>query len=99
MATVEVAALGFQESYQCRIQLIPSKKILVESTTPMTGPLRHLKNYWHFHERGTSTTEVEFFIDFDLKNPILNQLVGGVWEKTVDQFMDLFQKRAEALYS
>ena len=39
--------------------------------TNLSGPLKHLKNEWNFKEINNST-QLEFFIDFELKNPILN---------------------------
>ena len=43
-------------------------KIIV---TNLEGPLKHLKNEWTFKEINNST-QLEFFIDFELKNSILN---------------------------
>ena len=51
-------------------------KIIV---TNLDGPLRHLKNEWHFKEINNNT-QLEFFIDFELKNPILNGIMKRSFE-------------------
>ena len=48
-------------------------KIIV---TNLDGPLKHLKNEWTFREVNNST-QLEFFIEFELKNPILNDTKNG----------------------
>ena len=42
--------------------------------TNLDGPLKYLKNEWHFKEINNNT-QLEFFIDFELKNPILNVIM------------------------
>ncbi|MDA9625058.1 type II toxin-antitoxin system RatA family toxin, partial [Candidatus Pelagibacter bacterium] len=51
-------------------------KIIV---TNLDGPLKHLKNEWTFKEVN-NTTHLEFFIDFELKNPILNAIMKKSFE-------------------
>ena len=42
--------------------------------TNIDGPLKHLENKWFFRQDGDSS-EVEFHVDFELKNKILNILM------------------------
>jgi coenzyme Q-binding protein COQ10 len=42
--------------------------------TNIDGPLKHLKNEWFFRQEEDSS-EVEFHVDFELKNKILNVLM------------------------
>ena len=42
--------------------------------TNIDGPLKHLENDWFFRQDGDSS-EVEFHVDFELKNKILNVLM------------------------
>ena len=46
-------------------------KIIV---TNLDGTLKHLKNEWVFKDVNNAT-KLEFFIDFELKNPILNSIM------------------------
>ena len=51
-------------------------KIIV---TNLDGPLKHLKNEWVFKDVNNAT-QLEFFIDFELKNPILNSIMKRSFE-------------------
>ena len=50
-------------------------KIIV---TNLDCPLKHLKNEWIFKEVNNKT-QLEFFIDFELKNPILNAIIKKIF--------------------
>ena len=99
-AQVEVGHSFFQDAYQCRIQLFPVGKILVEASEDslQRGPLKTLQNYWKFKEKETNATEIEFFLDFELRNPMLNGLVNLFFADAIEKFIQTFQKRAHMLY-
>ena len=59
-------------------------KIIV---TNLDGPLKHLKNEWIFKEINNST-QLEFFIDFELKNPILNGIMKKSFELGDSQILN-----------
>ncbi len=69
-------------------------KIIV---TNLDGPLKHLKNEWKFKEINNST-QLEFFIDFELKNPILNGIMKKSFELGLNKIAKAFQERAIKLY-
>ena len=69
-------------------------KIIV---TNLDGPLKHLKNEWIFKEVN-NTTQLEFFIDFELKNPILNSIMKKSFELGLNKIAKSFEERAIKLY-
>ena len=69
-------------------------KIIV---TNLDGPLKHLKNEWIFKEINNST-QLEFFIDFELKNPILNGIMKKSFELGLNKIAKAFEQRAIKLY-
>ena len=69
-------------------------KIIV---TNLGGPLKHLKNEWFFKEIN-SNTQLEFFIDFELKNPILNAIMKKSFELGLNKIAKAFEERAVQLY-
>jgi coenzyme Q-binding protein COQ10 len=69
-------------------------KIIV---TNLDGPLKHLKNEWTFREVNNST-QLEFFIDFELKNPILNAIMKRSFELGLNKIAKSFEERAIKLY-
>ena len=69
-------------------------KIIVNN---LDGPLKHLKNEWIFKEIN-NMTQLEFFIDFELKNPILNLIMNRSFKLGLDKIAKSFEERAINLY-
>ena len=69
-------------------------KIIV---TNIDGPLKNLKNEWLFKEVNNAT-QLEFFIEFELKNPILNSIMKRSFELGLDKIAKSFEERAVKLY-
>ena len=65
--------------------------------TNIDGPLKHLENDWFFRQDGDSS-EVEFHIDFELKNKILNVLMIKFFDSGLKKIADAFEKRAIKLF-
>ena len=65
--------------------------------TNLNGPLKHLKNEWKFKEINNST-QLDFFIDFELKNPILNGIMEKSFELGLNKIAKAFEERAIKLY-
>ena len=69
-------------------------KILV---TNIEGPLKYLKNEWKFKEINNST-QLEFNIDFQLKNNFFNAIMSRSFNLGLNKIADAFEKRAIELY-
>jgi len=67
------------------------------SVTNIDGPLTHLKNEWKFKEINSST-QLEFEIDFELKNNILNAIMKRSFNFGLSRIADAFEKRALEIY-
>ena len=65
--------------------------------TNLNGPLKYLKNEWTFKEINNAT-QLEFFIDFELKNPILNAIMKKSFELGLNKIAKSFEERALKLY-
>ena len=65
--------------------------------TNIDGPLKHLENEWFFRKDGNSS-EVEFHVDFELKNKILNVLMIKSFNSGLKKIADAFEKRAIQLF-
>ena len=62
------------------------------------GPLNHLSNNWIFSDKKNGFTEVNFEIDFEIKNKFLNSLMVVSFKFGLEKIADAFQKRAEKLF-
>ena len=65
--------------------------------TNLDGPLKYLKNEWKFKEINNNT-QLEFYIDFELKNPILNAIMKKSFELGLNKIAKAFEERAINLY-
>ena len=66
--------------------------------TNIDGPLKHLENEWFFKQVGDSS-EVEFHVDFELKNKILNVLIIKSFDLGLKKIADALEKRAIELFN
>ena len=83
------------ETFSSHVSYYKEKdKIIV---TNLDGPLQHLKNEWKFKEVNNST-QLEFFIDFELKNPILNGIMKKSFELGLTKIAKAFEERAIKLF-
>ena len=83
------------ETFSSHVSYYKDKdKIIV---TNLGGPLKHLKNEWSFKEVNNAT-QLEFFIDFELKNPILNSIMKKSFELGLNKIAKSFEERAMKLY-
>ena len=79
------------ETFSSHVSFYKEKdKIIV---TNLGGPLKHLKNEWTFKEINNAT-QLEFFIDFELKNPILNSIMKKSFEIGLNKIAKSFEERA-----
>ena len=65
--------------------------------TNIEGPLKHLANKWFFKQKGDKS-EIDFHVDFELKNKILNLLMIKSFDKGLKKVADAFEKRAIDLF-
>ncbi len=65
--------------------------------TNMEGPLKHLENKWFFKENNENS-EVEFHVDFELKNKILNMFMSKTFDIGLKKIANAFEKRAIDLF-
>jgi len=83
------------ETFSSHVSYYKEKdKIIV---TNLDGPLKHLKNEWTFKEINNGT-QLEFFIDFELKNPVLNSIMKKSFELGLNKIAKSFEQRAINLY-
>ena len=83
------------ETFSSHVSYFKEKdKIIV---TNLDGPLKYLKNEWTFKEINNGT-QLVFFIDFELKNPILNSIMKKSFELGLNKIAKSFEERAVKLY-
>lgn len=96
IADMTVAYKIFRETFTSKVTLDrDAKKILVEY---LDGPFSHLENRWTFKPREGGGSDVEFFIDWELRSRTLSMLVGSVFDRVFRRYAEAFEQRADRVY-
>lgn len=94
-ADVMIGYKIFTYPYKCRVHLKPDHRINIEY---LTGPFHHLNNYWILTPLNDKLTEIDFYIDFEFNNPMLQSLLTPVFSEAVNRMISAFEKRAAEIY-
>ena len=94
-ADLRVGKKFINEVYSSLV-LYSKKKDLI-TVTNIKGPLKHLKNEWKFKEINNKT-QLEFTIDFELKNNFLNIIMKNYFNFGLNKITDAFEQRALKLF-
>jgi coenzyme Q-binding protein COQ10 len=92
----------FRETFASRVTLWPAQKRI--ETEYLDGPFRKMKSFWAFRDLPVEVgkparCEVEFFVDFEFRNAILQGIIGVVFNDAMQRVVRAFERRAAVLYA
>jgi coenzyme Q-binding protein COQ10 len=96
--TVWDMSVGFRslrETFASRVRLDRPEHIEVDY---VSGPLKHLRNDWHFHAVPDGATRLEFSVDFEFRSKIFERLAGAFFHEAFKRMVASFEARAAGLY-
>lgn len=64
----------------------------------LSGPMKHLSNHWRFIPQENGHCLIDFYVDFEFKNPVLQKLIALFFEEAVKRMVGAFETRAGQLY-
>ena len=85
----------FRERFGSRVTLFPDA--LKIDTEYLDGPFRYMRSHWAFRPDGAGC-EVDFFVDFEFKNALLQGIIGVVFNEAMLRIVRAFERRAADLY-
>ena len=94
IADLTIGKRPFVDTYKSDVRY--DKKNDSIHVTNIDGPLKYLENNWKFIEKD-KLTEVQFDVDFEIKNKFLNLIMEKSFQFGLNKIADAFQKRAENL--
>jgi len=94
-ADLTIGKSFFRDTYKSFVVYNKSEDSI--HVTNIDGPLKHLENEWFFRQEGDAS-EVEFHVDFELKNKILNVIMIKSFDLGLKKIADAFEKRAIQLF-
>ncbi|MEH6772672.1 MAG: type II toxin-antitoxin system RatA family toxin [Cereibacter changlensis] len=86
----------FRERFGSRVKLFPGAKRI--ETEYLDGPFKYMRSTWGFKDLPDGRCEVDFFVDFEFRNAILQGIIGVVFNEAMHRIVRAFEKRAAALY-
>lgn len=80
-----------------------SSKVILESPDHiyieyLRGPMRHLKNHWRFKSEPNGSCTIEFDVEFEFDNSMLQGLAKVFFNEVVKRMVGAFEKRAAEIY-
>jgi coenzyme Q-binding protein COQ10 len=96
LADLVISFKVFREKFGSKVVLWPADKKI--DTEYLDGPFKHMRSWWKFRDTQEGGCEVEFFVDFEFKNAILQSVIGVVFNEAMRRVVSAFEKRAAELY-
>lgn len=93
-ADLVIAFKVFKERFSSKVVLHPKRQVDVEY---INGPFRYLNNHWEF-EPAPGGCHVRFYVDFEFRSRILQNLIGLLFNEAVHRMVAAFEARARKLY-
>ena len=94
IADLTIGKGPFKDTYKSDVRY--DKKNHSIYVTNLNGPLKYLKNRWHFIQIGKKT-EISFDVDFELENKFLNTVMAKSFNYGLSKIADAFEERANIL--
>jgi len=85
----------FRERFGSRVTLWPQRHKI--DTEYIDGPFRYMRSTWAFRDV-PGGCEVQFFVDFEFRNAILQGIIGVVFNEAMLRIVRAFERRAAELY-
>ena len=96
LADLVISFKVFREKFGSRVTLKPVENSI--DTEYLDGPFKYLKSTWKFKDV-EGGCEVDFFVDFEFKNAILQGVIGVVFNEAMNRIVRAFENRAAELYA
>ena len=95
IADLTIGKSFFNETYKSFVIYDKSSDSI--HVTNIDGPLKYLENKWFFRQKGENS-EINFHVNFELKNKILNMLMTKYFGIGIRKVAEAFEKRAIELF-
>jgi len=93
IANLEIGFKSFREIYTSEV-IYNNQNSKIEVTS-INGNIKKLLNIWEFEEIENKSCNVIFFIDIELKNPIVNILFNKFFNYGFEKILNSFEQRAK----
>jgi ribosome-associated toxin RatA of RatAB toxin-antitoxin module len=95
VATMQINYHGIKQTFTTENTHVPPVSMKM---TLLQGPFKHLDGTWTFTSLRSDACKVEFDLSYEFSSKILEKLIGPVFSKIANSFVDSFCHQAEKLY-
>ena len=85
----------FRERFTTQVDLTDKQRITVKY---LDGPFKYLHNYWIFEADSNNGCNIDFFVDFEFKSPLLQGMIGLIFTEALTKMIYAFENRAKEIY-
>jgi ribosome-associated toxin RatA of RatAB toxin-antitoxin module len=94
-ATLSINYHGIKQSFTTQNVNCPPHKMEMHL---VDGPFKQLHGYWTFTALRSDACKIEFDLRYEFSSKLLEHLIGPVFSKITNSFVDAFCERAEVVY-
>ncbi len=84
-----------REKFTSKVVLDKPEQLHIEY---LKGPLKHLKNHWRFIREPDGSCTIDFSVEFEFQNSLLQGLAQVFFQEVIHRMVDAFEKRAHDIY-
>ena len=95
VAAIMIDYHGVRQSFTTENTNLPPTRMQMKL---VEGPFSQLDGEWRFTPLREDACKVEFDLHYEFSSKLLEKLIGPVFSKIADSFVESFRKRAEAVY-
>ncbi len=95
VATIMIDYHGVRQSFTTENTNAPPTSMQMKL---VDGPFRLLDGQWRFTPLRDDACKVEFDLHYEFSSKLLEKLIGPVFSRITDSFVESFRKRAEVVY-
>lgn len=95
MAAVDVSKAGISKTFTTRNILVSNQSIIMQL---VDGPFRKLMGGWKFTPIGDDACRIEFQLDFEFTNKLIELAFGRVFKELAGNMVQAFTVRAKEVY-
>ena len=92
----DVGFKGFSEVFATDVRANPDHRTIEVELAH--GPFKKLRNSWKLKPKTDDETIIDFFIDYEFRNPVLSLLARANTELAVTRIMKAFREEADRRY-
>ncbi|HEY8101260.1 MAG TPA: type II toxin-antitoxin system RatA family toxin [Burkholderiaceae bacterium] len=94
-ATIQINYHGIKQTFTTENTNVPPVSMQMKL---VDGPFKHLDGTWIFRSLRSDACKIEFDLHYEFSSKLLEKVIGPVFGKIADSFVDSFCQQAEKVY-